>query len=301
MLNNSFRLGLAAILGGACTLSSAMAADRCVLMEDFNATWCVYCPPVSEECSTIMDGNPERYIVLQTHLSDSYPSAWGNARGNYFAVTGLPTTVQDGVLRRVGQYGAGTYINDFNNRRNVTTNVTLEITPHHVTGGSFNFDITAAVEPGTTARTMRVQFVQVLDEFPVPNAEWRNCVMQGITAPQTITVQPGESQTVTYPMTISGTSWSPITRRPNVKVVAFVQANGNYPGGSEVYQATQLRWTQILPTDAQGDGDVDLSDLAIVLANFGTQDGATQALGDTDTDGDVDLQDLASVLADFGT
>ena len=166
---------------------------------------------------------------------------------------------------------------------------------------SFNFDITAAVEPGTTARTMRVQFVQVLDDYPYVLPEWRNCVVNGITAPQVITVQPGESATVTYPMTISGASWSPITRRPNIKGVAFVQANGNYPGGSEIYQAAQLRWTQILPTDAQGDGDVDLSDLAIVLANFGTQEGATQSQGDSDGDGDIDLQDLATLLADFGT
>jgi len=301
MSKRSFRVGLVGALAGACAVSSGLAADRVILMEDFNATWCVYCPPVSEECGVIMDANPERYIVLQTHLSDAYPSTWGNTRGNYFAVTGLPTTVQDGVLRRVGQYSAGTYTNDYNSRRSVSTNVTLDIASRHVSGGSFNFDITAAVEPGTPARTMRVQFVQVLDDYPYVLPEWRNCVMSGITAPQTITVQPGESATVTYPMTISGASWSPITRRPNIKVVAFVQANGNYPGGSEVYQAAQLRWTQILPTDAQGDGDVDLSDLAIVLANFGTQEGATQSQGDSDSDGDIDLQDLATLLADFGT
>jgi hypothetical protein len=53
--------------------------------------------------------------------------------------------------------------------------------------------------------------------------------------------------------------------------------------------------------DVDGDGDVDLSDLAILLANYGMQSGATLADGDLDGDEDVDLSDLALLLANFGT
>ena len=52
--------------------------------------------------------------------------------------------------------------------------------------------------------------------------------------------------------------------------------------------------------DFDSDCDVDLTDLAILLANFGTPTGMTNATGDTDGDGDVDLTDLANVLARFG-
>jgi hypothetical protein len=52
--------------------------------------------------------------------------------------------------------------------------------------------------------------------------------------------------------------------------------------------------------DLDGDGDVDLSDLAIVLANYGTTEGATYQDGDLDGDGDVDLADLAALLANYG-
>jgi Tol biopolymer transport system component len=60
-----------------------------------------------------------------------------------------------------------------------------------------------------------------------------------------------------------------------------------------------------LPTpgfaDLDGDGDVDLTDLATLLANYGATGGATYAMGDLDGDGDVDLADLAALLALYGT
>ena len=53
--------------------------------------------------------------------------------------------------------------------------------------------------------------------------------------------------------------------------------------------------------DLDGDGDVDLSDLAQLLANYGTTHGASYEDGDLDGDGDVDLSDLAALLAVYGS
>lgn len=53
--------------------------------------------------------------------------------------------------------------------------------------------------------------------------------------------------------------------------------------------------------DVDDDGDVDLQDLAILLANFGRASGAAWPDGDLDGDGDVELQDLATLLAHFGS
>ena len=55
------------------------------------------------------------------------------------------------------------------------------------------------------------------------------------------------------------------------------------------------------PGDLDGDNDIDLSDLATLLANYGMPSGATYEQGDLDGDGDVDLQDLAALLAVYGT
>jgi len=54
------------------------------------------------------------------------------------------------------------------------------------------------------------------------------------------------------------------------------------------------------PQDLDGSGTVDLPDLSIQLANFGTASGATPEQGDVDNDGDVDLTDVALMLAAFG-
>lgn len=50
--------------------------------------------------------------------------------------------------------------------------------------------------------------------------------------------------------------------------------------------------------DLNGDGVVDLGDLATLLANFGS--GTLPEHGDLDGDGDVDLADLSLMLAVFG-
>ena len=53
------------------------------------------------------------------------------------------------------------------------------------------------------------------------------------------------------------------------------------------------------PGDLDGDSDVDLADLQILLAHYG-QTGAEYSDGDLDGDGDVDLADLQALLTVYG-
>ena len=52
--------------------------------------------------------------------------------------------------------------------------------------------------------------------------------------------------------------------------------------------------------DLDYDGDVDLADLAQLLAHYGMTSGAIHTDGDLDGDGDVDLADLAELLGQYG-
>jgi hypothetical protein len=58
--------------------------------------------------------------------------------------------------------------------------------------------------------------------------------------------------------------------------------------------------TNPLLGDLDGDGDVDLADLAQLLGSYGMIEGATYEDGDLDGDGDVDLVDLAALLGNYG-
>ncbi len=55
------------------------------------------------------------------------------------------------------------------------------------------------------------------------------------------------------------------------------------------------------PEDLNNDGVVNLTDLAVLLANFGRVGGVTLAMGDINGDGRIDLTDLARLLAEFGS
>jgi len=54
-------------------------------------------------------------------------------------------------------------------------------------------------------------------------------------------------------------------------------------------------WLRYLVGDLDNDGDVDLADLALLLANYGEG-----PCGDLDGNGSVDLADLALLLANYG-
>jgi hypothetical protein len=66
------------------------------------------------------------------------------------------------------------------------------------------------------------------------------------------------------------------------------------------YNARVTR-TYACPGDLDYDGDRDLSDLAQLLAHYGTVGGASYEDGDLDCDRDVDLADLAALLAVYNT
>jgi hypothetical protein len=71
----------------------------------------------------------------------------------------------------------------------------------------------------------------------------------------------------------------------------------NYP---EVVDMGAYEFGVFCPGDLNGDGRVDLADLAELLGNYGETSGMTYEDGDLDGDGDVDLADLAELLGHYG-
>jgi hypothetical protein len=71
--------------------------------------------------------------------------------------------------------------------------------------------------------------------------------------------------------------------------------------GDNVYDEADSDCGPACLGDLDQDLDVDLSDLAQLLGNYGTPSGAVYEDGDLDADGDVDLSDLAALLGEYGT
>ncbi|MFQ5806226.1 MAG: hypothetical protein ACE5I3_07245 [Phycisphaerae bacterium] len=83
----------------------------------------------------------------------------------------------------------------------------------------------------------------------------------------------------------------------------FIVGVSHNPGVASQISGTfdNIYFTPACPGDLDGDLDVDLSDLAQLLGNYGTSSGASYEDGDLDGDGDVDLSDLAALLSVYGT
>ena len=65
--------------------------------------------------------------------------------------------------------------------------------------------------------------------------------------------------------------------------------------------AVGLAFAPVTPGDANGDGQVDVNDLTVVLTNFGQTAGMTWTEGDFADNGAVNVNDLAIVLSNFGS
>ncbi|GMU81130.1 MAG: hypothetical protein AMXMBFR47_10010 [Planctomycetota bacterium] len=71
--------------------------------------------------------------------------------------------------------------------------------------------------------------------------------------------------------------------------------------GSFIVDMGAYEFDAPIPGDLDGDCEVGLSDLAMLLSRFGTPGGMTPADGDLDFDSDVDLADLAALLSVYGS
>lgn len=109
-------------------------------------------------------------------------------------------------------------------------------------------------------------------------------------------LQPGQYQLTVYSTLRSGAALAALDGEINPAPTPFPTGDG-LPGGDAIWT---FRIHEPCPADLDQNFTVDLADLAILLANFGTTGGATADQGDLDGDGDIELQDLALLLAAFG-
>jgi thiol-disulfide isomerase/thioredoxin len=296
-------LGLALMSG-----TALLGADRLVVVEDFNATWCGPCIPVGQALNDLQDDYAGDVIVFQVHQADAYATTWGNQRAAFYGVPGYPTVWFDGIDSRVGTAGSAAvdyaaFVQMLSGRLGDATDVFVDTVAAPLGGNQYRVDAFVGIEPGGTGKTMRLHIVQALDNTP-SGSHYLNCFMQANDY-ETITLAPGEWTVVSHTFTLTGESAS---RLQDVRFIAFAQTNSG-SGPAEIHNAD---WVGTQPMHVWAcciDGDCVATTQAFCNAISGEwQPGTgcgesacvTGCAGDANGDGDVGLTDLLSVLSAWG-
>lgn len=187
------------------------------------------------------DAYSSTFAFVQIHHGDSWPTAWGNARWTFYGASGYPTSYFDGVIERVGDQTYEVYRSDYLIRHAVPTDVAVTMTGRQLSGPTFEIVAHICIEPGGTAKTMRIYIVQVLDYWPMPPTYSRNGFKQA-AATEDISLVPDGCANVIRTFTFDDVSWS---LPANIKMIAWAQEPqaGSPPiDRAGVYQAAQMGW-----------------------------------------------------------
>ena len=247
-----------------------------------------------------MDAYPDTFAFIQIHHGDAYATSWGNSRASFYGLAVYPSSWFDGVTQREGAKSYAVYEFDYNNRRAVSTDVTIDLTGQLFSGTTYEIVATVCIEPDGTGKTMRFQLVEVLDYWPEGDTHApRNTFRQAATT-QDITLAPGECQEVVKPFTFDATSWA---RQANIKIVAWAQEPHDV-GPAEVHQAAISAypfepppWPSYCPWNCQEfmDESVGVQDFLELLYQWGQTDTSCDFDG-----GGVGVTDFLALLAHWG-
>ncbi|HAL64988.1 MAG: Uncharacterized protein XD81_0007 [Bacteroidetes bacterium 38_7] len=90
-----------------------------VILEIGTGTWCQYCPGAAMGADDLL-ANGCLVAVVENHNGDPFANQYSNARNSFYAITGYPTAIFDGISRVVGgnhsQSMYPTYLPRYNQR-----------------------------------------------------------------------------------------------------------------------------------------------------------------------------------------
>uniref|UniRef100_A0A7V3UZE6 Omp28-related outer membrane protein n=1 Tax=candidate division WOR-3 bacterium TaxID=2052148 RepID=A0A7V3UZE6_UNCW3 len=213
------------------TIIPLFATQRVVVMEDFTATWCTYCPGAARGAEELKFRAFDSVVVIAYHSSTSDPfyTATAASRASYYGITGYPTMRIDGAQSVVGGMHSGTmyptYRQIFDGRKTVASplDISLSVTYDSVNrNGNLNI-----IVRNTSTSTVSGQLHTVIIEnhiyYPWQGMDSLQDVertMLPSASGEAITVPAGDSVIRTRSFTLNS-NW--VAR--NCELVVFVQDN----------------------------------------------------------------------------
>ncbi|MGC9110984.1 MAG: Omp28-related outer membrane protein [candidate division WOR-3 bacterium] len=220
-----------AILLIVTTIIPLFAVQRVVVMEDFTATWCTYCPGAARGAEELKFRAFDSVVVIAYHSSSSDPfyTATAASRASYYGITGYPTMKIDGGQSVVGglHYGTmyPTYRQIFDDRKTVSSPLDIELAVTY-DSASRNGSLTIIVR-NTSTSAVSGQLHTVLTEshiyYPWQGMDSLQDVERTMlpnAAGEAVTIPAGDSIVRTRNFTLNP-SWV----AKNCDLVVFVQDN----------------------------------------------------------------------------
>ncbi len=279
--------------------ATLFATQRAVVLENFTATWCQYCPGQARAQTEIYHRSYDSVVVISYHpsASDPFYSAEAVQRLNYYNVTGYPKTYFDGVSDFLaGGMHYGTMYpftqNIIHNRLRTFSplDISLSITYQE-------FDRTGTVtakikNTSGTSRSGTVHFVIVESHkaYAWQDMDSLQFVMRDMlpnATGESVTIAAGDSVTKSRNFSIAG-GWN----EDNCDIVVFVQA-----ADRTIYQGAEIAFVndpdmeyygmEVVETSGNGNGVAEPGESAVLrmsAKNMGDgtyTGGATVSTSDT--------------------
>ncbi len=217
-----------------------------------------------------MANYPDTFVSLMIHTS-GYPTAWGNTRVSFYAVSAVPTGWFDGWIERRGAYTDPNqmynwYLNAYLTAMAQPTDVVIDLDVFKVASNRIKVNADISVEPTGVGKNMRVHMVLALNHWPPGYAWIHNSVKVGADK-GIITVNAGQTVRVSQEFTLDADCLA----QPNdVKVVVFAQTpNAAAPANiyNTAFVSGPIDW---LKGDMNCDGAlnfVDINPFVLALTN----------------------------------
>ena len=252
--------------------STASAADRFVVAEEFTATWCTYCPSVASALFSLQNDRPDDIMGMMIHGGDAYTTSWGNSRISFYSVGGYPTVYLDGWSSMAGSYGSvSANYSQLESRLNqclaVSSDVSIELQGEEVSGSQYKVSGDISIDNGGSGKTIRVQLLQCFNATNWPEAaeEQFNTVRQA-AANFDVTLSAGQTHTWEHTFTLSGESLS----TPGDVTYICIAQTPNSSGPANVYNSAIHGHGELPPADVTVGPGEDYASIQAAIDAVGT-------------------------------
>ncbi len=248
ILMKKFVLLLVALVATSMIFAQSVQRNK-VILEIATATWCTYCPAAALAADSLVNIG-KQVAVIEYHNTDAFSNSYGDARNNYYGVTGFPTAYFDGTTSLIGGYacpgiGLGiNYLSDYNSSYAVQSPLTIDISGTN-SGNTYNLVISIHKVDAISSSDLKLQVV--LTETNIPTSPWpaAGCMdtvnyVERLMAPDasgsSFNFSTGDMQIILVSFT-KDSSWV----NANCKVIAFVQDNSS----KTIYNGTEVALNSI--------------------------------------------------------